>query len=203
MKNIFFLDNQNYNKEISLVSDEKKEIFVIDTIKNNVDFNLNVRLSKNCNFHLVISSLNQNDFTKTYNVKVFHDDDSSFSKCEVFGVNKNMSKTKFFLEAIIKDGSLSNYAEQKIRGILLSNDAQIEGKPNLIINTNNIKAKHALAIGSLNVAHLFYLQNKGIPKNQAIKLLLLSYFNVILYKIDNEQEREKMIENIFNEIGEI
>lgn len=203
MKQIFFLDDNNYNSEIFLDNDQDKELYIIDTLKKSVNVDINVRVKNNCNFHLVISSFNQLDFEKTYNVKVYHDKNSSISKCEVFGINKDSSKTNFYLEAIIKDDSKSNYCEQKIRGILLSNNAEIKGKPNLIINTNNIKAKHALAIGRLNIAHLFYLQSKGIPKSEAIKLLLLSYFNVILYKIEDENEREKMIEHIFNEIGEI
>ncbi|MDE6562935.1 MAG: SufD family Fe-S cluster assembly protein, partial [Malacoplasma sp.] len=85
----------------------------------------------------------------------------------------------------------------------LSDNAEIKGKPNLIIDTNNIKAKHALAIGRLNLAHIFYLQSKGIKKSDAIKLLLLSYFNVILYKIDDEKAKERLMERIFLEIGEI
>lgn len=203
MKEVYFLDDKNFSTEIFVENNGKKELFIIDTIKDEVDININVYLLNDCDFHLVISSLNQSNFEKTYNVKVFHNADNSTSKCEVFGVNKEYGKTNFFLEAIIKDDSKSNYCEQKIRGILLSNDAVIKGKPNLIINTNNIKAKHALAIGRLNLAHLFYLQNKGIPKNEAIKLLLLSYFDVILHKIDDDEKREKIREKIFNEIGEV
>ncbi len=202
-KEVFFLDDKNYNTEISLKDNQTSELLIIDTMKDSVDVDIKIHLESNCDFHLVISSLNQNDYEKTYNVKVYHNGDSSVSKCEVFGVNKQEGKTNFFLEAIIKDDSKSNYCEQKIRGVLLSNKAEIKGKPNLIINTNNIKAKHALAIGRLNLAHLFYLQNKGIKKNDAIKLLLLSYFNVILYKINDETKKEELMERIFNEIGDI
>lgn len=203
MKDVYFLDDKNYTTEISLKDNETKELLIIDTLKDSVNVNINVHVLNNCDFHLVISSLNQQDFEKTYNIKVYHNADASVSKCEVFGVNKQNSKTNFFLEAIIKDDSRSNYCEQKIRGILLSNTAEIKGKPNLIINTNNIKAKHALAIGRLNLAHLFYLQNKGIKKSDAIKLLLLSYFNVILYKIKDDAEKEKLMERIFHEIGDV
>lgn len=202
-KDVYFLDNENLNKSIYLKNNEKQELLIIDTLKNTVDVNINIYLESDCDFHLVISSLNQHSYEKTYNVKVYHNGDSSISKCEVFGINKEQGKTNFYLEAIIKDDSKSNYCEQKIRGILLSNEAEIKGKPNLIINTNNIKAKHALAIGRLNLAHLFYLQNKGIRKNDAIKLLLLSYFNVILYKINDESQKEALMERIFEEIGDI
>lgn len=203
IKDVYFLDDKNYSSDIFLKNDEKQELLIIDTIKDIVDVNINVYLENDCDFHLVISSLNQKEFSKTYNIKVFHNGDNSVSKCEVFGINKEAGKTNFFLEAIIKDNSKSNYCEQKIRGILLSNTAEIKGKPNLIINSNNIKAKHALAIGRLNLAHLFYLQNKGIKRNDAIKLLLLSYFNVILYKLNDETQKEQLMNRLFDEIGEI
>lgn len=200
--NVFFLNNKNYSNKIYLNNNEDLELSIIDIIKDNVSVDLDIYLLDNCNFHLIISSLNEN-YKKTYNINVHHQGNESNSKCEVFGINKNSSKTNFYLQAYIKDDSKTNYCEQKIRGVLLSDHAEIQGKPNLIIDTNNIKAKHALAIGRLNLAHLFYLQNRGIKKSDAIKLLLLSYFNVILYKIEDEKSRERLMERIFLEIGDI
>ncbi|MDE6894531.1 MAG: SufD family Fe-S cluster assembly protein [Malacoplasma sp.] len=199
---VYFLNNKNYSNKIYLNNNENKELLIIDIIKDDVDMNLDIYLQNSSNLHLVISSLN-NNYKKVFNINVFHNGNESESKCEVFGVNKNNSSTSFFLQAYIKDDSKANYCEQKIRGVLLSDNAEIKGKPNLIIDTNNIKAKHALAIGRLNLAHVFYLQSKGIKKSDAIKLLLLSYFNVILYKIDDEKAKERLMERIFLEIGEI
>ena len=200
--NVFFLNNKNFTKKIYITNNTQKELLIVDIIKDEVEFNLDVYLEDNCDFHLVVSSLNEN-FKKVFSINVYHNGNNSVSKCEMFGVNKNFSSTSFFLEAYIDKESKSNYCEQKIRGVLLSDNAEIQGKPNLIIDTNNIKAKHALAIGRLNLAHLFYLQCKGIKKEDAIKLLLLSYFNVILYNIGEDVMREKIMEIIFNEIGEV
>lgn len=200
--NVFFLNKKNYSNKIYLDSNENLELSIIDIIKDDVYVDLDIYLLNNSTFHLVVSSLNDN-FDKIFNINVHHQGNQSTSNCEVFGINKNHSSTKFYLQAYIKDDSKDNYCEQKIRGVLLSDHAEIQGKPNLIIDTNNIKAKHALAIGRLNLAHLFYLQNKGIKKSDAIKLLLLSYFNVILYKIEDEHSRERLMERIFSEIGDI
>lgn len=203
MEKVYFLKKHDKQFEIKLKNNEFKQFLIIDILNCDVDLNINVNLLDNCEFDLVLSCLNKTKFKKTYNIKVFHDGNNSKSKCEVFGINKDESKTNFYLEAIIKKESFDNYCEQKIRGVLLSNKTEIQGKPNLIIDTNNIKAKHALAIGKLNIDHLFYLQSKGINKNFAIKLLLLSYFNVILYRLDKEEQRQELINKIFLEIGEV
>lgn len=201
--NFIFLKENNFNSVIELNDNQQKDLYIIDTLASDVSFNLKINLKTKNNFSIILSSLNKNEYVKNFNITIFHNGDSSKSKCDVFGVNNHNSKTSFFLEAIIKDDSKLNYCEQKIKGVLLSNTAEIKGKPNLIINTNNIKAKHALAIGKLNPAQLFYLQNKGIRKPDAKKLLLLSHFNVVLQKIDDESLREKIQEDIFNELGDI
>lgn len=201
--NILFLDKSNYSTTINVCDNDKKELYIIDTIDDSVNVKIEVFIESNASIDIIISSFNKNQNNKKFTVKVYHLNDNSTSYCQVFGVNKDSAHTIFDLEAIIKDTSKGNYCEQSIKGILLSNGAKIEGKPNLIINTNNIKAKHALAIGKLNPAHIFYLQSKGINKMESIKLILMSYFNIIISKINNENEREKIINKIYQDIGNI
>lgn len=203
MNNIIFLENHNFNKTIKVDSNKNANLYVIDTLEKETNLKIEVYVENNANVDIIISSLNKKKFYKKYNVIIHHLGNNSISTCQVFGVNNDNSHTLFDLEAIIKDNSIGNYCEQSIKGVLLSDDSKIEGKPNLIINTNNIKAKHALAIGRLNPAHIYYLQNKGISKSDAIKLILTSYFNVILYKLDNEKDRQKVIDKIYKEIGDI
>lgn len=203
MNNILFLDKSNYSATINVNDNDKKELYIIDTINDNVYAKIEVFIKSNANVDIIISSFNKSKNNKKFNIIVHHLNDNSTSTCQVFGVNKDNAITTFDLEAIIKDSSKGNYCEQSIKGILLSNGAKIEGKPNLIINTNNIKAKHALAIGKLNPAHIFYLQSKGITRLESIKLILMSYFNVIVSKINDDNEREKIINKIYKDIGNI
>lgn len=203
MNNIYFLDKTNYFKTINVNDDDTKELYIIDTIDEDVNAIIEVFINSNANIDIIISSFNKNKNIKKFSIKVHHLNDNSTSVCQVFGINKDVSFTTFDLEAIIKDTSKGNYCEQSIKGILLSNGAKIEGKPNLIINTNNIKAKHALAIGKLNPSHIFYLQSKGISRSEGIKLILMSYFNIILSKIKNDSDREKITNKIYKDIGNI
>lgn len=203
MNNIYFLNNPNVIKKIYVNNNQNQNFYLIDTLKKDVEINIEVFVEHDANFDIIISSLNLDNYNKNYNVIIHHLGDNSVSSCQVFGINKDNANTLFNLEAIIKDTSKGNYCEQSIKGILLSDDAVIKGKPNLIINTNNIKAKHALAIGRLNPAHIFYLQSKGIKKSDAIKLITMSYFDIILSKLENETQREKVIDKIFNKIGNI
>lgn len=200
---VIILKEQNLNKKLIVKSNQIKNLFLIDTINKSFNCQYEIILNTNSTFNLILSSLNKSDYHKQFNIKVFHNKNAAVSKCEVFGVNKDQSQTNFYLEAYIDKKTKQNNCEQRIRGVLLSNECEIQGKPNLIIDTNNIKAKHALAIGKLNDNHLFYLQNKGLKRSDAIKLLLLSYFNVILYHIKDEHKKELLIDKIFHEIGTV
>lgn len=202
-KQVVLLKKEKLIQNIMVAKNQIRYLYVIDILKTSFQARFNVVLQANAQFYLVLSSLNQNTYTKQFNVYVSHKKDQAISDCNVFGICKDVAISRFFLEANIDKQTKRNSCCQKIRGILLSDNAEIQGKPNLIIDTNNIKAKHALAVGHLNQNHLFYLQNKGLTKAVAIKLLLLSYFNVILNQIQNQKRREMLQEKIFQAIGEV
>lgn len=198
---VLLLDKNNFQKSIDVLNNENKNLYIIDLLDNDVEVDIKINIHASANMDIIISSLNYKNNVKKFKILVNHLDNSSTSYVNVYGINNDSSKTSFDLQAVIKDDSVDNFCQQSIKGVLLSDDAVIEGKPNLIINTNNIKAKHAVAIGCVNPAHIFYLESKGIVKEMAIKMILISYFNVILHKINDEEIREKYTQLIYEKIG--
>ncbi|MEG0123915.1 MAG: SufD family Fe-S cluster assembly protein [Malacoplasma sp.] len=200
---IFILNNKESDLNIQLSDNENKNLYFIDILESNVDFNLEVILTNKNIVNFVYCSLNSESYKKNVKVTINHNGNDSFSSCEVFSINKNSSYTNIDLNARIEPKSLNNNCIQIIRGILLSNDSRIKGKPNLFIDSNNIKAKHSLAIGALNKNHLFYLMSKGITRDDSKKLIIIGFFNKLLSKISDEKYREDLYHKIYNRIGEI
>jgi Fe-S cluster assembly protein SufD len=66
-------------------------------------------------------------------------------------------------------------AKQTNRNLLLSDDAQIDTKPQLEIYADDVKCTHGATIGQMEDNALFYLQSRGIDEVSARRLLLLAF----------------------------
>ena len=66
-------------------------------------------------------------------------------------------------------------AKQTNRNLLLSDDAQIDTKPQLEIHADDVKCTHGATIGQIDEEALFYLRSRGIDEVSARKLLLLAF----------------------------
>jgi Fe-S cluster assembly protein SufD len=64
-------------------------------------------------------------------------------------------------------------AKQTNRNLLLSDEAQIDTKPQLEIHADDVKCTHGATIGQIDEEALFYLRSRGIGEAPARRLLLL------------------------------
>jgi Fe-S cluster assembly protein SufD len=66
-------------------------------------------------------------------------------------------------------------AKQTNRNLLLSDNAQIDTKPQLEIYADDVKCTHGATIGQIEENALFYLRSRGIDEISARRLLLLAF----------------------------
>jgi Fe-S cluster assembly protein SufD len=66
-------------------------------------------------------------------------------------------------------------AKQTNRNLLLTDDAQIDTKPQLEIYADDVKCTHGATIGQIEENALFYLRSRGISEKEARKLLLMAF----------------------------
>lgn len=66
-------------------------------------------------------------------------------------------------------------AKQTNRNLLLSDDAQIDTKPQLEIYADDVKCTHGATIGQIEENALFYLRSRGVDEISARKILLLAF----------------------------
>jgi Fe-S cluster assembly protein SufD len=68
-------------------------------------------------------------------------------------------------------------AKQTNRNLLLSDDAQIDTKPQLEIHADDVKCTHGATIGQIEENALFYLRSRGIDEVSSRRLLLSAFAN--------------------------
>jgi Fe-S cluster assembly protein SufD len=79
------------------------------------------------------------------------------------------------------------------RNLLLTDGARADSVPNLEIETGEvIGAGHASATGRFDDEQLFYLMSRGIPEDEARKLVVSGFFAELINKIPVEELRERL-----------
>jgi len=74
-------------------------------------------------------------------------------------------------------------AAQLSRSLLLSDRARIDTKPELEIVADDVKCAHGATVSQLQSEELFYLQSRGIARDQASRLLLAGYCQEVLQEL--------------------
>ncbi len=77
------------------------------------------------------------------------------------------------------DASLSN------KNLLLSDSAEIDTQPVLVIHADEVKAAHGATVGRLDDTALFYLRSRGIGREQARALLVQAFLREPLAALDD------------------
>jgi Fe-S cluster assembly protein SufD len=79
------------------------------------------------------------------------------------------------------------------RNLVLTDGARADSVPNLEIETGEIAgAGHASATGRFDDEQLFYLRARGIPEDQARRLVVRGFFHEVLMKIAVPEVRERL-----------
>ncbi|GAA0723382.1 Fe-S cluster assembly protein SufD [Dactylosporangium roseum] len=79
------------------------------------------------------------------------------------------------------------------RNLVLTDGARADSVPNLEIETGEVAgAGHASATGRFDDEQLFYLMSRGIPDDQARKLVVRGFFAELLHKIPVEELRDRL-----------
>ncbi len=87
------------------------------------------------------------------------------------------------------------------RNLVLTDGARADSVPNLEIETGEIRgAGHASATGRFDDEQLFYLQARGIPEDQARRLVVRGFFGELIQKIAVPEVRERLTDAIEHEL---
>jgi Fe-S cluster assembly protein SufD len=75
-------------------------------------------------------------------------------------------------------------AYQKVRNLLLSDDAEANSMPGLEILADNVRCTHGATSGQIDEDELFYLRTRGIPTKMAQRLLVTGFLDEVIRRLD-------------------
>ncbi|MBQ3696166.1 MAG: SufD family Fe-S cluster assembly protein [Alphaproteobacteria bacterium] len=114
------------------------------------------------------------------NIKVLHKHKKTTSEQYIRGIVTDESAVSFKGIIEIPKSSQKCDGRQHHRGLILSPKAKIEATPQLEIWADDVICSHGSAVGPLDQNQMFYLQTRGIPENEARKILLSSFLGDLM-----------------------
>lgn len=124
---------------------------------------------------------------ENYDLLIYHNFKNTKSDIVTNGVCIKDGKINFNVSSFIPNGMSGSVASQNNKIINLTDNECII-KPNLYIDEYDIVANHSAWIGSFRDDELFYLQSRGINKDESIKLLIKGFLTSRLNVTDDEMD---------------
>lgn len=95
----------------------------------------------------------------------------------------------------VEPGAHQTDAYQKVRNIVLSDEAEANSMPGLEIEADDVRCTHGATTSQVDDRELFYLLARGIRPETAQQLLVMGFFNTVLDRLPDAQLRSH-IENL-------
>ena len=124
--------------------------------------------------------------------RVDHLKPNTFSTENYRGVLNDRSRAVFNGKVIVHPDAQKIEAHQNNANLLLSDDAEIDTKPELEIYADDVKCSHGATVGQLDKDMLFYLQSRAIDKETARSLLTFAFAEEVISKIKLQPIRNRL-----------
>ncbi len=109
-----------------------------------------------------------------------------------------LDRTTAIFNAIgkIDDGASGANAEQESRILMLSGKARGDANPILLIDEDDVTAGHAASVGRIDELQMYYLQSRGITKEDAERLIIHGFLAPVVSELPIETIKTQLTELI-------
>ena len=217
--NLEIINSNNLNLNLELKENITVKLFIL-SINNNIISNITYTLKKHSNLILFkfynnkeveeketiyleqeYSSISYNFSSickknEKYKMQIYHNDNHVTSNISNKCLGNNNSKITFDIDSILDKGNIGCYMNQDTK-IICMGDVDAKINPNMYIEEDDVEARHGSVIGKFNDEDLFYLMSRGLPKEEAIKLMIKGF--ILSNLVVNMDNRAKILEIINKE----
>lgn len=112
------------------------------------------------------------------------------------GALKDNSKKNFKGTIDFKKGSKKAKGHENEECMMLSGKVKSLALPMLLCTEEDVEGEHSTSSGKADEKELFYIMSRGLSKNEAIKLMVKAKFYDIIERIQEENLKTEVIEEI-------
>ena len=106
------------------------------------------------------------------------------------GMVTDQARGVFQGRIVVSPGADQTDARMGHHALILSDKAEIDAKPELLIFADDVSCAHGNTIGALDEEAIFYARQRGIPEAEAKAMLTVAFVGEVVERIEHEAARE-------------
>lgn len=160
---------------ITLAPGAKLAVHVLNASPAYGRFALRAELGEGSALTLGAAQLAGGEATLEIVTEVLHAAPDAVSRQTVRSVAGGTATVNYLGKVQVARGADGTDGEQSVRAMLLDRTATANARPELEIYADDVKCAHGCAVGELDAAALFYLASRGLPPEEAKRLMLQAF----------------------------
>ncbi|MCE2463718.1 MAG: Fe-S cluster assembly protein SufD [Dehalococcoidia bacterium] len=122
-------------------------------------------------------------------INIDHAKPHTTSRLYYKGILDGSSKAVFGGTVLVRKDAQKADAQQSDKNLLLSDDAEVDSKPSLLIYADDVKCGHGATAGNIGEGTLLYMRSRGLDLDTASSLLIHGFASEIIETVRLEPLR--------------
>ncbi|MFC5134363.1 MULTISPECIES: Fe-S cluster assembly protein SufD [Haloferacaceae] len=128
------------------------------------------------------------------NARVWHQAEHTTADLVTRGVLDDVARSVYEGVQDVGRDAWNTSSYQRENTLMLSDDAEADASPKLIIHNHDTEASHSATVGQVDAEDLFYLESRSIDSRTARNMLVEGFFVPVLEEIAVDEFREDVEE---------
>jgi len=135
-------------------------------------------------------------------VRIEHSAPHARSEQTFRGISAGRARVAFNGMVVVREGAHGTDSQQSLRGLLAGPEAEIDVRPQLQIDTDDVRCAHGATAGKLDDDMLFYLLSRGIDPATAQRLLKWAFLEDVVARIEVPELRRQIERSLAGQMQE-
>lgn len=131
-----------------------------------------------------------------WSMTALHEAKRTYAMLQNYAIALKNSEFSLDVAGHILNGYSGSETHQISRVLNLDPNIKSTVYPKLLIDENDVAASHAASVGQPNMEHVYYLQSRGLTRNEVMALIVLGYLLPIVSEIEEDTIKEELTELI-------
>ena len=134
------------------------------------------------------------------NARVWHLAEQTTADLVTRGVLDDVAHSVYEGVQDVGEDAWNTSSYQRENTLMLSDDAEADASPKLIIHNHDTEASHSATVGQVDAEDLFYLESRSIDSRTARNMLVEGFFVPVLEEIAVDEFRDDVQELVFERL---
>ena len=134
------------------------------------------------------------------NARVWHQAEQTTADLVTRGVLDDVARSVYEGVQDVGEDAWNTSSYQRENTLMLSDDAEADASPKLIIHNHDTEASHSATVGQVDAEDLFYLESRSIDSRTARNMLVEGFFVPVLEEIAVDEFRDDVQELVLQRL---